>query len=105
MIFSTRLGIYISWGVELLEVCDVPNMVAILGVLSRIRNQVQTVRINIFLRLTCIITHKQLLCIIFSTSFTLLLKEVKKTCIFTLKWLNHLLLKDVIVVTIVADYH
>ena len=47
---------------------------------------------NNFLRLTSKITHRYLLCIILSTSLLLILKKAEKTCIFTQKWLDHLLL-------------
>ena len=42
---------------------------------------------------------------ILTTRFTLLLKEVRKTCIFTEKWLDHLLLMTSYLVTIATDQH
>ena len=80
-----------------------PNTVAIF------RNQIKTVIIDNFLRLTCKITHpyKLLLCIILSTSFTFIVKKVEKTCIFTQTWPDHLLLMTSSrhLVTIVTDHH
>ena len=42
---------------------------------------------------------------ILATRFTLLLKGVKKTCIFTQKWLDYLLLMTSYLVTIETDHH
>ena len=59
-------------------------------ILSRIRNQVKTVRINIFWRLTLKIT---LTILITLHHFLLLLNKVDKTMrVFSQKWLDHLLL-------------
>ena len=70
-------------------------------VLSKIRNQVKTVRINTFLRLTCkmTLTFKRFL----STSFSFIPERSWKN--FTHKWLDHLLLMTSYLVTIVTDHH
>ena len=70
-------------------------------ILSRIRNQVKTVRINTFLRLTCkmTLTFKRFL----STSFSFIPERSWKN--FTHKWLDHLLLMTSYLVTIVTDHH
>ena len=72
-------------------------------ILSRIRNQVKTVWINNFLRLTCKITHKQLLCIISSTSFTF--EKSWKNMHSHSKMAWHLLLMTSYLITIVTDRH
>ena len=53
----------------------------------------------------CKITHKSALRIILSTSLLLLLIKVEKTCIFTQKWLYHLLLMTSHLVAIKTDHH
>ena len=72
-------------------------------ILSRIRNRVKTVWINNFLRLTCKITHKQLLCIVSSTSFTF--EKSWKNMHFHSKMAWRLLLMTSYLVTIVTDRH
>ena len=72
-------------------------------ILSRIRNRVKTVWINNFLRLTCKITHKQLLCIVSSTSFTF--EKSWKNMHFHSKMAWHLLLMTSYLITIVTDRH
>ena len=42
---------------------------------------------------------------ILTTRFTLLLKEVEKTCNFTQNWLDHLLFVVSYLVTIATDHH
>ena len=41
---------------------------------------------------------------ILATRFTLLLKEVEKTCLLTQNWLNHVLMTSYLV-TIATDHH
>ena len=62
-------------------------------ILSIIRSQIKKVRINNYFASF----HPQVL--------LLLLKKVEKTCIFTQKWLDHLLLMTSYLVTIVTDHH
>ena len=42
---------------------------------------------------------------ILATIFSFIVKKVKKTCIFTQKWLDHLLLMTSYLVTIETDNH
>ena len=53
----------------------------------------------------CKITHKSALRISLSTSLLLLLIKVEKVCIFTQKWLYHLLLMTSHLVAIETDHH
>ena len=71
---------------------------------SRTGNQVKTVTINNFLRLISKTTHKQLLWIILSRGFSFIPKRSWKTCIFTQKWLDHLLLMTSYLLSIVTDH-
>ena len=58
-------------------------------ILSRIKNQIKTMRINNFLRLKVHVINNS-----FASfkpqALLLFLKEVEKTCIFLKKWLDHL---------------
>ena len=72
-------------------------------ILPRFRNRVKTTRNGDFVRLRWKITHKQALSMILATRFTSI---VEKTCTFTQKWLDRLLLMMTsYVVTIEIDYH
>ena len=42
---------------------------------------------------------------ILATRFTFILKEVQNTCIFTSKWLDHLLFMTSYLVTMETDHH
>ena len=53
----------------------------------------------------CKITHKSAFRIILSTSLLLLLIKVEQTCVFTQKWLYHLLLMTSHLVAIETDHH
>ena len=66
--------------------------------------QVKTVTINNFLCLTSKTAHKKLLCIILSKSFSFIPEKSWKTCVFTQKWLDHLLLMTSYLVSIVTDH-
>ena len=72
--------------------------------LLRIRNQGKTARNGNFLCLTCKVTNEYLkkarTLHNFIYKLYFLFKEVEKTCIFTQKWLDHLLLMTSYLVTI-----
>ena len=73
--------------------------------LSRIKDQVRRVRIDTFLRLTCEITHNNYFASFYPQALLLFLKDVGKTCIFTQKWLDHMLLLASYLETMVTDHH
>ena len=100
--------VYILWLVELLEACDVTNNGRHLSpswILPRIRNQVKTASKGNFLALH----EKQHINKHFARfqpqDLLLLLEEVEKTCTFTQKWLDHLLLMTPYLVAIATDHH
>ena len=70
---------------------------------SRIKNYVKTASIVNFLCLTYKITHKYFASV-YPQDLHLLLKEFK-TCIFTQKWLDHLLFMTSYLVTIETEHH
>ena len=70
---------------------------------SRIKNYVKTASIVNFLCLTYKITHKYFASF-YPQALHLLLKEFK-TCIFTQKWLDHLLFMTSYLVTIETEHH
>ena len=70
-----------------------------------IRTQVKTVRIDNFLRLTGEINLNVYFVSFYQQALLLFLREVEKTCIFTQKWVYHLLLMTSYLVTIVTDHH
>ena len=75
-------------------------------ILSRIRNHVKTSWNGDFLSLRWKITHKQALRVILATRFICIVKKkLKKTCTFTHKWLEHLLVMTSYLVTIESDHH
>ena len=61
--------------------------------------------LNTFWPLTSKATHKWLLCIILSWSFSFIPERSWKTCIFTQKWLDHLLFMTSYLVSIETDHH
>ena len=70
-------------------------------ILPSIRNQIKTTRNSNFMYFTSKIKHNYTL-----NEFShLLSKEVRKTCIFTQKWLDHLPLMMLYLVTITTDHH
>ena len=75
-------------------------------IMPRIRNPVKTARNWYFFGArTFKIIHKKHFVSFYPPHLLLLLKDVEKTCIFTQKWLDHLLLTTSYLVTVVADYH
>ena len=82
-----------------------PNIVAILHFFKNWKlGKNSHVTINNFLRLTSKTTDKKLLCIILSRAFSFIPKRSWKTCIFTQKWLDNLLLMTSYLVSIVTDH-
>ena len=99
---------YILWLVELLEACDVTNNGRYLSpswILPRTRNKVKTASNGNFLALH----EKQHINKHFARfqpqDLLLLLEEVEKTRIFSQKWLDHLLLMTLYLVTIATNHH
>ena len=94
--------------VALLEACDVKNNGHHLGRHLGFYQELE-IRLKpqemVFLYLTCKITQKYALCVILSTIFTFIVKEVENTCILTKIWLDYLLLMTSYPVTIVTDYY
>ena len=88
---------YISLVVALLKACDVTTMVAILYVTKNQKSGVNRENGTFLCFKHFALFQPQY--------FLLLLKKLKKTCIFTQKWLDHLLLMTSYLVTIASDHH
>ena len=97
--------LYILWVMALLEAGGVTNNGRYLGFYQELQIRLKSREIVIFLCFTWKITHTHSLWMILPQYLLLLMKEVKKNCIFTPKRLDHLLLMASSLVTIATDHN
>ena len=100
---------YIIWAVALLEVCDVTNnghhLGRHLGFYQELEIRLKAQEMVIFYAGHVEEHMNKNFAPFYPQSLLLLLNAVEKTCIFTKKWLDHLLRMTSNLVTIVTDYY